>query len=275
MIRRILLALGSEFYADTVIRRGIELAQIHGAEITGLTILDLDYWKRGLGTLYTASEAIRRIESRPWQTAQQRPAKIAALFTQACESASIKHRTIHPESDPLTYLIDEGRHHDLLIFGMRGHFDQTIVPDPEAAIARLIRHNITPIVTAVREYREIRRVMIAYSGSSQSADAMKRFIQMRLWPDAAVQIVTFDRNANAADDLLNAARDYCNAHDMQVELLSGNGSARTQLLPMTKEHRTDLIVLADSYSSLLLHSTLGDVTRDIVRQSDLPLFLTH
>jgi nucleotide-binding universal stress UspA family protein len=158
---------------------------------------------------------------------------------------------------------------------MRGHFDQTIVPDPEATIAGLIRHNITPILTAVRGYREIHRVMIAYSGSSQSADAMRRFVQMRPWPDAAVQIVTFDSNANAADDLLNAACAYCNAHDIQVELFRGSGSASTQLLPMTKEHRIDLLVLADSYRSLLLHSTLGDVTRDIVRQSDLPLFLTH
>jgi hypothetical protein len=76
--------------------------------------------------------------------------------------------------------------------------------------------------------------MIAYSGSAQSADAMRRFVQMRPWPDAAVQIVTFERDAAAADDLLHAARDYCHAHDMEVELLHGHGSARTQLLTMAK-----------------------------------------
>lgn len=275
MIRRILLTLGSEFYADTVIRRGVDLAKRHNAELTGLTVLDLEYWKGGWGSVVTASEVMRRMEGRPWEAARRRPDKIAHRFTQACESAKITHRTIHPESDPLSRLVDEARHHDLLVFGLRGLFDQTIVPDPEATIAWLIRSNISPILAVSPEYRDIRRVMIAYSGSAQSADAMKRFVQMRPWPDAAVQIVTFERDATAADELLNAARDYCHAHDIQVELLRGHESARTQLLPMAKKQAADLIVLADSYRSLLLHSALGDVTRDIVRQADRPLFLTH
>lgn len=277
MVRRILLALGNEFYARTVIRQGIELARIHDAEVTGLTILDLDYWKRGMDGVVTASDAFRRIQSLPSirRAAQQRPAKIAALFTRACESANIKHRIIHPESDPLDRLVAEGRHHDLMIFGMRGFFDQAIVPDPEGTIAQLIRRDISPILTAVPDYRKVRRVMIAYSGSMQSADAMRRFVQMRPWPDAAVVIVNFDRSAAAADALLNEAYDYCHAHDMQVELLRGRGSARTQLLPLAKKHCADLIVLADSYRSLLLESTIGSVTRAVVRQADRPLFLTH
>ncbi|GFO82795.1 MAG: hypothetical protein A49_24220 [Methyloceanibacter sp.] len=275
MIRRILLALGGEFYADTVIRYGVELARRHGAELTGLTVLDLDYWKGGWGSVVTPSELLRLMEDRPWQAALQRPARIAALFTKVCKSADIKHRTIHPDSEPLNRLVAEARTHDLLIFGMRGLYDRTIVPDAEATIARLIRQNICPIVAAVPEYREIHRVMIAYNGSTQSADAMKRFVQMNLWPEASVQIVTIHRNAAAADELLNAARDYCRAHGMQVALLRGQGSARKQLLPMAKRHGVDLIVLADSYRSLLLHSTLGGVTRDIVRQADRPLFLTH
>ncbi len=275
MIRRILLALGREFYADTVIRRGIELARRHDAEVTGLTVLDLEHWKGGWPTIGSAGEMLRRIESRPWETAQQRPGKIAAQFTRACESANIKYRMVHPESDPLSHLVAEARHHDLLVFGLRGLFDQTLIPDPEATIAWLIRHDISPIVAVTPEYRSIHRIMIAYSGSAQSADAMKRFVQMRPWPDAAVQIMTFEKNAAIANDLLDAACDYCLAHDMQVELLRGHGSARAELLPMAKHHDTDLIVLADSYHSLLLHSTLGDVTRDIVRQAGRPLFLTH
>ncbi|MFW6335841.1 MAG: universal stress protein [Phycisphaeraceae bacterium] len=50
---------------------------------------------------------------------------------------------------------------------------------------------------------------------------------------------------------------------------------RTGLLPLARQHEADLIVMADSYRNLLLHSVLGDVTRDIIRQTDRPLFLTH
>lgn len=275
MIRRILLALGNEFYADNVIRRGIDLAKRHNAEITGLTVLDLEYWRGRWGSVVTASEVLRRMEGRPWEAARRRPDAIAAHFTQACQLANIRHSTIHPESDPLRRLVDEARHHDLLVFGLRGFFDQAIVSDPEATIAWLIRHDVSPILAVASEYREIQRVMIAYSGSAQSADAMKRYVQLRPWPDAAVTIVTFERNTTAADDLLDAARDYCHAHDIKVELLRGLGSARAELLPTAEKHGADIIVLADSFRSLLLHSVIGDVTRDIVRHADRPLFLTH
>ncbi len=275
MIRRILLALGHEFYAETVIRRGVELAARHGAQLTGLTVLDLEYWKDGWASVVSASEVLRRTERRPWEAARQRPEKIAAMCSRACDAADVDYRTIHPESDPLDRLVAEARYHDLLIFGMQGFFDQTIIPDPEATIAWLIRNDVSPIIAVAPAYRTIRRVMIAYSGSAQSADAMKRFVQMRPWPEAATQIVSFESDTAASDDLLDEARDYCHAHNMDVELLPGHGSARAELLPMAKEHDADLIVLADSYHSLLLHSTLGDVTRDIVRQADRPLFLTH
>lgn len=275
MVRRILLALGSEFYADTVIRRGVEFAARHDAELTGLTVLDLEYWKGRWGSVVTAGEVLRWMKGRPWEVARRRPRQLGALFVRACESANIKYRTVHPESDPLNCLVAEARHHDLLVFGLRGLFDQTIVPDPEATVAWLIRSGISPILAVVPECPQVRRVMIAYSGSTQSADAMKRFVQMRLWPDASVTVVTFARKRAVADDLLDAARDYCHAHDMQVDLLRGRGSARSQLLPTAKKLNSDLIVLADSYRSLLLHSALGDVTRDIVRQADRLLFLTH
>ncbi|MFP4145649.1 MAG: universal stress protein [Phycisphaeraceae bacterium] len=275
MIRRILLALGSEFYAETVIQRGIDLARRHGAQLTGVTVLDLEFWKGGWESVVTASEALRRVEERPWEAAQRRLDKFTRLFTQACESAGIEHRLIHPAADPLIRLAAEARHHDLLVFGLRGLFDHAIVPDPEATIAWLIRHDVSPVVAVGAEYREIRRVLIAYSGSAQSADAMKRFVQMRPWPDAEVQVVTFEEDPAGTDELLGAARDYCRAHGIEPELLRGRGSARQELLPLAKQRGADLLVLADSYRNLLLHKVLGDTTRDIIREADRPLFLTH
>ncbi len=275
MIRRILLALGHEFYADTVIRRGIDLAVRHKAELTGVTVLDLEFWKGGWRSVVTASEVLRRLDGRPWEAAQRRIDRITERFAQACDSANVTYRVIHPEEDPLKCLVAEARYHDLLVFGLRGLFDQNIVPDPEATIAWLIRHDISPILAVVPEYRDIHRVMIAYSGSAQSADAMKRFVQMRPWPDAAVQVVTFEKETAAADELLDAASDYCRAHDLDVEVLRCPGLARTELAPLATQHDADLLVLADSYRSLLLHSVLGDDTRDIIRQADRPVFLTH
>jgi hypothetical protein len=48
------------------------------------------------------------------------------------------------------------------------------------------------IVIAVSgKFRPIQKVLIAYSGSMASAKTMKRFVQLRLWPDVQLKIVTF------------------------------------------------------------------------------------
>jgi nucleotide-binding universal stress UspA family protein len=275
MIRRILLALGREFYAETVIRRGVELARRHGAQLTAVAVLDLEFWKGSWESAVPAGEFARRMEARPWRAAERRRDDLTDRFTRACTSAGVPHRMIHPDADPLARLVAEARYHDLLVFGLRGLFDQAVVPDPEAAIAWLIRHDVSPIVAVGPEYREVRRVLIAYHGSAQSADAMKRFIQLRPWPEADVRIAAFEAAAAAADDLLDAARDYCRAHDVEPELLRGAGPAHRELLPLAARHDADLLVLADSYRSLLLHTMLGDTTRHIIRHADRPLFLTH
>jgi hypothetical protein len=51
--------------------------------------------------------------------------------------------------------------------------------------------------------------MIAYSGSMESATAMKRFVQMRLWPDVELKIVTFHPSEDKAFELLREAEAYC------------------------------------------------------------------
>lgn len=275
MVRRILLALGRERDAPTVIRRGIELAHRYGAELSGVVLTNPEYWKGPSGNILTASEAIRLADERPWDVARQRSEVLATQFADSCRSANIPSRIIHPSGDPLESLVSEGRYHDLLIFGLHGLFDTTIVPDSEAAIAWLIRQGISPVLGVGREYRDIRRVMIVYSGSTQSADAMKRFVQMRPWPDAAVQIVVFEKDPTVAGRLLESAKEYCVVHGIEPEPLKSDGIAQRDLLSVARHHDADLLVLADSYRNLLLHETIGDTTRDVVRNADRPVFLTH
>ena len=46
------------------------------------------------------------------------------------------------------------------------------------------KQELRPLITVSSKHRRISNVLIAYSGSMESAKAMKRFAQLRLWPDA-------------------------------------------------------------------------------------------
>ena len=115
-------------------------------------------------------------------------------------------------------MISLARYHDLMIFGLRSIFEYNVsivdlsIEEPKDTLARLISAGVRPIIAVSDTFRPIQKVLIAYSGSMESAKTMKRFVQLRLWPDAKLKIVTFQSSEEKARQLLYDASEYCRAH---------------------------------------------------------------
>ena len=58
---------------------------------------------------------------------------------------------------------------DLTIFGLRSIFEYGFVEDPDKAILKLLRHGVRPILAVAEKYRPVKTVVIALSGSMESA----------------------------------------------------------------------------------------------------------
>ena len=125
------------------------------------------------------------------------------------------------------------------------------------------------------DYRSVRKVLAAYSGSPESAKALKRFVQTRLWADITLKIVCFDRSAEEAEELLADASGYCRLHgyDAQVEHLPG--SPIKGLLAHAGDWKADLIVMGSSSRARIFQHLLGDTTLHAVRHAEIPLYLTQ
>ena len=63
--------------------------------------------------------------------------------------------------------------------------------DPHDALVRLVESGVRPLLAVSKGVYPVRNVLIAYSESMESAKAMKRFVQMRLWLEAKLRVVTF------------------------------------------------------------------------------------
>ena len=60
-------------------------------------------------------------------------------------------------------------------------------------------------------------MLVAYSGSMESAMAMKCFAELSLWPEAAVKIVCFGFDPSAATPLLADASASLRAQGYELE----------------------------------------------------------
>ena len=143
-------------------------------------------------------------------------------FETACSEAGVEHCARREQGDPFQLMLSCARYHDLLIFGLKGIFEYGILGDadykPSDVLTRLITGGARPLIANSDEYRPIRRVLIAYSGSVPSAKTMKRFVQFRLWPDVATRIVTFHDSRQKGELLGAEAAEYCRVHGLEPDV---------------------------------------------------------
>jgi len=173
-------------------------------------------------------------------------------------------------------LIDLARYHDLMVFGLRSVFEYDFLGDsPESILIRLIGSGARPLIAVTDKFRSISRVLIAYSGSMESATAMKRFVQRRLCPGVELKIVTFHPSDDQASELLREAQDYCRSHGFSVCHQSNPGDPQVLLLAAAKMRQADMIVMGNSARNVLMRSLLGDPLRGTRHDTHIPLFLAQ
>ena len=172
-------------------------------------------------------------------------------------------------------MISHARYYDLIVFGLRGLFDYGVLDEPRDMLVRLVATGVRPILAVAPRYCRIRRVLIAYSGSIESAKAMKRFVQLDLWPDMAVRIACFDKEKDEAEDLLAEAAAYCRAHGIDPDVEYQPGPPEEHLLSCAKQYESDLIVMGNSFRNLLFRHLLGNTMLHTIQHADRPLFLTQ
>jgi nucleotide-binding universal stress UspA family protein len=275
MVKRILVGLGGTDYTIAAINYAVALASQHKATLTGISVID----ERRLtsvgpvpigGGTYARELAEDRLEK-----ARQRINNSIKLFTEACVASDLVYHVRREVGEPFALMIDQARYHDLMIFGLRSLFECDIVPDPHDALIRLVQSGVRPLLAVPKGFEPVNKVLISYSGSMESAKAMKRFIEMNLWPDAKLRIVTFDHAPDAARQLLDNAADYCEAHGYEVETDHVPGSPRDQLLPYADQWGAGLIVVGNSAKNLLLRRIFGETALHAIQNADRPLFLAQ
>lgn len=284
MMKRILVGLGDAKCVDAEVKQAVELAQLHGAEVTALTLVDakaaqppMVVAQGGPGRFgnFGASGWARELAHDRWEDVKAQTEKSLEQLAEACEAAGVIYRVEPMKGDPFEYIVSRSRYYDLFICGLKRVFDYSILDETSDALVRLVANGVRPILTVPEEVRAIRRVMVAYSGSVDSAKTMKKFIQSQLFPVPTLRIVAIDQPEAEARTLLADAAAYCRAHGYNPETDTLTDPSSQNLLSLANEWNADLIVLGNSDRSVLSRLFFRDMALDIIRDADRALFLAQ
>ena len=275
MIKRILLGLGGTPFTDVAIERAVELAKAHGAIITGVTVVDIKQLKQ-VGPVPPGGGAYAvKLRDKRIAITEERIEEAIEKFKEKCAESDILTKIERETGDPFESMIAHARYNDVTIFGLKSLFDYGFTTEPRDALIRLVTQGVRPIIAVSPKFRAIRKVLIAYSGSMESAKAMRRFVQLNPWPRVSLRIVYFGKNDDISTRLLKDAAAYCADHGFSADVEAVAGSARDQLIEYAQQNNMDLIVMGNSIRNLLFRHLLGDTVLNAIQQSDRPLFLAQ
>jgi len=274
VIKRILVGLGPMPSASSEVTHAIGLAQTHGAELTAITVVDVERLTSVGPVPLGGGASARELADYRVSQAKKRIEEEIHAFEAACQTAGVTFSVKRETGNPFDLLIAHWRYHDLTILSLSSIFEHGVIEDPDDAVTRLISEGVRPILTTTGEHRPVRRALVAYNGSMHSADAFKRFARLKAWPDAEIRIVCFDGGVPEAATLVEDAAAYCRAHGYSpVSAQVTPGAPRDRILQTADEFEADVIVMGNSLRSLLARSVFGDTALYVLRNSPLPLFL--
>lgn len=275
MIKCILVGIGGTPFTDVAVQRAVELASSHAAVVTGVTVVDLKRLQQVGPVPLGAAAYAEKLRKQRTEITEERIDSAVASFVEKCKEKNIAFKVERETGDPFELMISHARYNDVTIFGLRSLFDYGFTPEPRDALIRLVSQGVRPIIAVSPQYRVIRKVLVAYSGSMESAKAMRRFVQMRPWPNTRLTIAYFGEKSDTAVRLLEDAHAYCEAHGFETETDLVPGLAKEIMIDYARQNSLDLIVMGNSIRSLLFRHLLGDTALEAIQRADRPLFLSQ
>lgn len=284
MIKRILVALDLDMDTPLAIKYSIKLAKAFDASISGLAMVDTaeiasQVGGGAIGTIYYAEELRKHMT----EESREQAGWLLKNFEEIVSRAGIQHTQLMEEGVPHERAIEDLKYHDLLIIGRESHFFYNRPDEETKTLAKIVKKSTAPTLVVTESYRDVKRVVVAHDGSTASARSLQWFVQLEPYDkDIEIDVVhVCDLNKETVVDkskmLLHLVTDYLKAHgykNINQQLLD-KGDTGKVIINHVRESGADLVIMGAHSMAAIRRLTFGSTTHELVKNSPVPLFLSH
>ena len=98
---------------------------------------------------------------------------------------------------------------------------------------------------------------------------------LHIWNECDITLLNVNNNASRAIQLLSRLGDYFRRYGVQTEKVHLRGKADEAILSYIREHEIDLLVMGAYGKRSVSEFVFGSVTKSLVAQAGIPLFIYH
>ncbi len=276
MLRTMLVGLDGSADSEAALDLGLRWAKRLDAMLVGMGIIDepeiCEPEPVPLGGGYYKA----RRDQVLLNEARRKADEILGRFGVRCAEAGVACKELEEVGLPAEEIVTEAQRFDLILLGQKTHFS----PDgPEAGdqtLSRVLSRSPRPVVAVPRTLTEGESVVIAFDGSLQAARALHLFEASGLGNDRKVHIVSVSKEKPLAARHAERAADFLRAHEISVQSHPVDSSdPASALLEAIGTFHAELLVMGAYGQASWREFFLGSVTRTLLKESPVPLFLYH
>lgn len=279
MIKRILVALDVDTDTPAAIQYAENIAKRYDAEVVGLAVVDtgnIDSGARGggIGSMYYAEKLRENLTEETREKARALIQKFEAAFDQR----GLDHSETVKEGVPFRRIVEDMKYHDLLVVGREPHFFYGHPEQKTKTLGRVVKETTAPTVVVGNQFTSVRRVLIAFDGSSASARTAQYYLHLLPFgKEVGVEAIHVHQGNDRESELLLAMFEkYCSRHAIELRTTSMRGEDPGAAISNHAQETDADIVVAGAHSvSKIKEWTIGSTTSKLLETCPTPMFLYH
>ncbi|MGH7895337.1 MAG: universal stress protein [Candidatus Binatia bacterium] len=278
MIRNILVALDGSQHAEGALEYALWLAGRLHARLIGLHVVDIvsiegSFLHDVSGSL--GFEPYLDFSSKMRDALHERGRALLDLFRARATERRVPCDTALPLGVIANEICDQARTADLVVVGHRGVNEQFSTGLLGGTTESVARKAPKPVLVCPATFQQVTRPLLAYDGSPRAAAAMHTAAEVASTLALPLTVIHVGRDGGEDDKVLDEARRYLAAYDLQVTYKPLTGPPHQRIVDMLRDGGYDLLFIGAYGHSRIIEMVLGSTTEFVLRNSPAPVFLTR
>lgn len=276
MLRSILVGLDGSPHSRDAAALGIDWARRYDAVLVGLGVIDEPEICRPEMVPIGASAIKREADEARLAQATGRVQQFLEQFSVQCAQAGVSSKVVQVVGDPAEQIVRQAQRYDLILLGHETHFHFATQEDACATLEKVLRNAPRPVARAAPAPQRENCVVVAYDGSVQAARALQAF-QTLLNRSPEVHVLTVGEDVDEVTQHVNRAVEFLGFHGITARprVVSSSAPIGTVLLEEARRLNAGLMVMGAYGQPVVKEFFLGSVTRTLLKDGALPLFMFH
>ncbi|MEL6678420.1 MAG: universal stress protein [Pseudomonadota bacterium] len=162
---------------------------------------------------------------------------------------------------------------EMILIGKRGEGADFAKLHLGSNLERVVRASPKPVFVAAREFRDIKRVLIAFDGGTSSLKAVDHVSRSTLYAGLEIHVLSAGPDTSAMQQKLDTARGMLAAAGFEPKLSIRDGQPDHVIARAVEEDGIDLLVMGAYGHSRIRTLIIGSTTTEMIRSCKIPVVL--